>query len=153
MKTNFIKLSIVVFFLSFTSCSNDDEDASANETVALETKIYSNLYAPQTGGQGQPTSGAFTKFSFSENATVTSANWDIAFRGTTIIVNGGTAIGLTDEPSRTGKAAISVLSSTFNNVTTIPAAATFKQDESGSYAFSEPWYDYNSTTHIIAPKA
>lgn len=152
MKTNFIKLSIVVFFMSFASCNNDD-DVAIFETVTLETKTYSNLYAPQTGGQGQPTAGEFTKFSFSEDAIVTSDNWDIAFRGTTLIVNGGTEIGLTDEPARTGIAAVSVVSSTFDNVSTIPATNTFKQDEANTYAFSEPWYDYNSTTHIISPVA
>jgi hypothetical protein len=151
MKTNLIKLSIVVLFISFTSCSNDDDKSSG--TTTLETKMYSNLYAPQTGGQGQPTAGEFAKFSFADDAIVTSENWDIAFRGTTLIVNGGTEIGLTDEPTRTGIAAISTLSSTFDNVTTIPAATTFAQDEAGIYAFAEPWYDYNSTTHIISPVA
>lgn len=152
MKTNFIKLAVLVFFMSFTSCNNDD-DVSTVETVSLETKTYSNLYAPQSGGQGQPTSGEFTKFSFSEGAIVTSDNWDIAFRGTTLIVNGGTEIGLTDEPTRTGIAAVSVVTSTFDNLTTIPAVSTFKQDEAGAYAFSEPWYDYNAVTHIISPVA
>lgn len=152
MKTTFIKLSMVALFFSFTSCSNDDE-VLTNETATLKAKTYFNLHAPQSGGQGQPTAGAFAKFSFSENTTVTSDNWDIAFRGTTIIVNGGTEIGLTDEPSRTGIAAVSLLSSTFNNVTAIPSATSFAQDETGTYAFSEPWYDYNSTTHIISPKA
>ena len=116
MKTNFIKLAVLVFFMSFTSCNNDD-DVSIVETVSLETKTYSNLYAPQSGGQGQTTSGGFTKFSFSEGAIVTSDNWDIAFRGTTLIVNGGEAIGLTDEPTRTGDAAVSVVTSTFDNLT------------------------------------
>lgn len=151
MKINFITLSILALFMSFASCNNDDSNNS--ETHPLETKTFSNLYAPQTGGQGQPTAGEFTKFSFSENTTVTSTNWDIAFRGTTIIVNGGTAVGLTDEPTRTGEAAISTLTSTFENVITIPEASSFLQDGSGSYAFSEPWYNYNSTTHIISPKA
>jgi len=152
MKKTLIKLSAVLFFISFVSCSNDD-DSSNGGNEPLETITFSNLYAPQTGGQGQPTSGEFTKFSFSENATVTSDNWDIAFRGTTIIVNGGTAIGLTDEPTRTGDAAVSIVTSTFDAVTEVPAAATFAQDGTGTYAFSEPWYDYNPTTHIISPKA
>ena len=47
--------------LGFSSCSDDD----SNKTVALETKTVTNLSAQQTGGQGQPVGGAFTKFSFS----------------------------------------------------------------------------------------
>jgi hypothetical protein len=153
MKTNFFKLSILALFISFASCSNDDDAIPTTAPAALETKTFSNLYAPQSGGQGQPTAGEFTKFSFAENAVVTNDNWDIAFRGTTLIVNGGTEIGLTDEPTRTGIAAVSTLSSIFENVTTIPAAATFVQDGVGTYAFAEPWYDYNPTTHIILPVA
>lgn len=154
MNTKFIKLSIVALFISLASCSNDDDNnATPSETVVLETKTFSNLYAPQTGGQGQPTGGEFTKFSFSENAIVTNENWDIAFRGTTIIVNGGEEIGIADEPTRTGIAAISTVSGTFESVITIPAASTFTQDANAVYAISEPWYDYNSTTHIISPIA
>ena len=62
-----------------------------------------NLSAPQTGGQGQPIGGDFTKFSFSAGAITTSdTDWDIAFRGTTIAINGGAVTGTADEPTRNG---------------------------------------------------
>ena len=41
------------------------------------------------------------KFSFSEQKIVEDDNWDIALRGTTILVNGGFS-GSSDEPSRSG---------------------------------------------------
>jgi hypothetical protein len=44
------------------SCDKDD----TQKVVVLETKTVSNLPAPQTGGQGQPEGGPFTKFSFSK---------------------------------------------------------------------------------------
>jgi hypothetical protein len=69
----------------FTACSDDETTPAA---TALETKTFTNLHAPQTGGQGQPVGGAFTKFSFAQNAVVTDDSWDIAFRGTTLLVNG-----------------------------------------------------------------
>ncbi|MES2746785.1 MAG: HmuY family protein [Bacteroidota bacterium] len=154
MKTNFLKLSLLVFAVVATSCSNDDETP---ETVSLQTKTFSNLYAPQTGGQGQPVGGAFTKFSFSQDAVVTNDNWDVAFRGTTLIVNGGTQIGITDEPTRTGVGAVSIVSNTLDAVTTFPAAATFAQDGSATYAIptgsGNGWYNYNATTNIISPLA
>lgn len=149
MKSNFLKLSLLALVIFTASCSNDDNN---DATVVAETQTVSNLSAPQTGGQGSAASGAFTKFSFSENAVVTTDKWDIAFRGTTIIVNGGAKIGITDEPERTGQAAVSVVSGTFAGVTTIPDAATFKQDAATVYAFPS-WYDYNSSTHIITAKA
>lgn len=152
-KSNFFKS---VLFLSLSgllaSCSKEDTPT----VVELKTKTFSNLYAPQTDGAGAP-SGAFTKFSFSQNATVTNNSWDIAFRGTTIIVNGGSAIGITDEPTRTGIGAVSIVSNSLEKVTTIPSASTFKQDATKTYSIptgsGNGWYNYNSTTHIISPLA
>lgn len=154
MKTNFFKTSILALAVLITSCSKDDDTPQA---VALETKTVTNLYAPQTGGQGQPVGGVFTKFSFSENAIVTNDNWDIAYRGTTIIVNGGAPIGITDEPTRTGIGAISIVSGTFDTVTAFPASTTFKQDANATYAIptgsGNGWYSYNQATNIISPTA
>jgi len=155
-KSNFFKSVLLLSVFSFlASCSNDDENTP--ETVTLETKTFSNLYAPQTGGQGQPVGGAFTKFSFSQNSIVTDDSWDIAFRGTTIIVNGGTAIGITDEPTRTGSGAVSIVSNTLSEVITIPSESTFIQDGTNSYAIptgsGNGWYNYNSTTYIVSPIA
>lgn len=145
--------ALVVTFL--VSCNKDDDNF--RPTAPLTTKTFSNLPAPQTGGQGQPVGGQFTKFSFSQNKIVTDNSWDIAFRGTTIIVNGGAAIGITDEPARTGTAAVSIVSNTLSAVKTIPSAATFKQDGANSYAIptgsGTGWYNYNATTNIISPIA
>jgi hypothetical protein len=157
MKTNFLKLSILALTIFITSCSNDD-DKKEDTTPAVVTTKVSNLPAPQTGGQGQTVGGAFTKFSFSENKIVTNDNWDVAFRGTTIIVNGGTKVITTDadEPARTGSGAVSVVSGTFASVTAFPAAATFKADAASAYAFpsgADAWYNYDGATHIISAKA
>lgn len=152
--TKFLKLSLLAVVL-FTASCNSDEDTP--EAIVLETKTVSNLTAPQTGGQGQTVGGPFTKFSFSENAVVTNDNWDIAFRGTTIIVNGGTLIGIADEPARTGTGAVSIVSGTLNAITAIPAVATFAQDAALTYAIptgsGNGWYSYNQTTYIISPIA
>ncbi|MWB94577.1 hypothetical protein GON26_09395 [Flavobacterium sp. GA093] len=154
MKTNFLKLSFLALVLFTASCSSDDND---NTIPAVETIKVSNLNAPQTGGQGQPVGGEFTKFSFSENKVVTTDKWDVAFRGTTIIVNGGAKVGINDEPERTGSGAISIVSNTFASVTTFPAATTFAQDGAAVYAIptgsGNGWYTYDSTTHIISPIA
>lgn len=153
MNSNFFKLSILALVVLFSSCSDDD----SNKTVALETKTVSNLSAQQTGGQGQPVGGAFTKFSFSQNAVVTDNSWDIAFRGTTILVNGGSAIGITDEPARTGVGAVSIVTGTLASVTAFPLSTTFKQDATATYAIptgsGNGWYSYDQTTNIISPIA
>lgn len=155
LKLKLVKSVLLLSALSlFASCTKDKNEA---EEVVLETKTQQNLYAPQTGGQGLPVGGQFTKFSFSQNAIVTSDLWDIAFRGTTIIVNGGAAIGITDEPARTGIGAVSIVSNTLSGLTLIPDASTFKQDQASSYAIptgsDNGWYNYNSTTNLITPIA
>lgn len=140
---------VVISTLFLVSCSKDDQ------STTLETKSFSNLYAPQNGGQGQPASGQFTRFSFATNSIVTDNSWDIAFRGTTIIVNGGTKVGLTDEPDKTGTGAISIVSSTLDSVKTTPDVSTFKQDGTGIYAIptgsNNGWYNYNPNGHLITP--
>ncbi|WP_188049703.1 HmuY family protein [Flavobacterium sp. GP15] len=155
MRTNFLKLSLLALVIFTTSCSNDDKKEEL--VPAVITQKFTNLPAPATGGQGQPEGGAFTKFSFSENKIVTNDNWDVAFRGTVIIVNGGAKIGIVDEPNRTGNAAVSIVSGAFSTIKSIPLASTFKQDGAAIYAFPKSgdnaWYDYNSNTHIISSKA
>ena len=85
-------LTLAVLFIGFTSCSSDDDNSTTQ--LEVESQTITNLYAPQLGGQGQPTSGAFTKFDFATGQTTTSeTDWDIAFRGTSIIVNGGVTFG------------------------------------------------------------
>lgn len=150
--TSFFTIAIVAIFATFISCDKDD---APQKVVALETKTYSNLDAPQTGGQGQ-SGGPFTKFSFSENAIVTTDKWDIAFRGTSIIVNGGVKRN-DDEPTRTGVGAVSIVSGTLASVTAFPAANTFIPDATTTYAIptgsGNGWYSYNQTTNIISPIA
>ena len=94
---NKIKYFLLIFVF-FVSCSDDDDTI-----LPSISSTFTNLHAPQTGGMGQPIGGDFTKFNFSTGQITTDTqDWDIAFRGTTIIVNGGTKIGLNDEPNRRG---------------------------------------------------
>jgi len=145
-------LALLTLFIGFTSCSDDDTVS----LLAIESETVSNLHAPQTGGQGQPVSGAFTKFDFATGQTTTSdTNWDIAFRGTSIIVNGGTTLGTNDEPNRTGNAAVYIANGTMASVTNVDASL-FEQDSDTGYAIStgsgNSWYTYaGPPTHLITP--
>ncbi|WOD45126.1 HmuY family protein [Hwangdonia lutea] len=143
---------LFTLFIGFTSCSDDD----AKPLLEVESETVSNLHAPQTGGQGQPVSGAFTKFNFATGQTTTSdTDWDIAFRGTSIIVNGGTTLGTTDEPNRTGNAAVYITNGTMASVTSVDTSL-FEQDSDTGYAIStgsgNSWYTYaGPPTHLITP--
>ncbi|MBT8261117.1 MAG: hypothetical protein HKO92_06150 [Flavobacteriaceae bacterium] len=149
MKT--IKLfTLLVIFIGFTSCSDDDNDPVVLE---IESDTISNLYAPQDGGFGEPVSGDFTKFDFSTGATTTSTtDWDIAFRGTSIIVNGGMSSGATDEPERTGNAAAYFENSTLAGVASVNT--TLLEQDSVNGAVLSDWYTYSGPpTHSINPTA
>jgi hypothetical protein len=151
MKIKNVILGLVLSFGLF-SCSDDD---GLVPVAAVETETISNLHAPQTGGQGQPVGGNFTKFDFS-SGTVTNSetDWDIAFRGTTIAINGGEATGTNDEPERNGNAGAIIIDGTFDSVTTA-ADLNFSQDSTTGFAIStgsdNGWYNYNFMTNIVAP--
>lgn len=155
LRVIFFSLAIMVF----QSCTKEEvsEEDNNNSTKILETRIFHNLYAPQTGGGPDPAGGPFTKFSFSKNEITPGEDWDIAFRGTTILVNGGASIGITDEPSRTGNGAISILTNTLDDVKKIPESASFKQDGPGVYAVQtgsgKGWYSYDQNNNMISPIA
>ncbi|MCH2032565.1 MAG: HmuY family protein [Tenacibaculum sp.] len=153
--------TLMIISFVFTSCNDDNDDGS--NVLPVEAKTVTNLPALQTTDytQNPPvTSGTFTGFSFKTGTIVTDGTWDIAFRGTTILVNGGSKIGgLTDEPERTGTAALTTITGTFAETIVAPAdAASYTQDASGSYALptgsGNGWYTYaGSPTHLISPIA
>ncbi len=114
-----------------------------------------NLEAPQTGSQGEPAGGPFTKFSFETGAVTDSeTDWDIAFRGLQIAVNGGTVTGSADEPIRNGDAAASIETGTFADITSAEGLS-YAQDADGSYAIpsgsDNGWYNYNPATFTVTP--
>ncbi|MGB5820246.1 MAG: HmuY family protein [Saonia sp.] len=155
MKSMFKIVMLLFVAMAFTSCSDDDDEGPQLE--AVESKTASNIPAPQTGGQPSPDpiGGPFTKFSFATGAVTTDeTEWDIAFRGTRIAVNGGVATGTADEPVRNGNAGAFIATGTFASVTTAEGL-TFIQDADGAYAITplsdEGWYNYNPQVNIISP--
>ena len=144
-------LTLLAIFIGFSSCSSDDDDPVI---LQVESETVSNLYAPQIGGQGQgPKSGEFTKFNFATGtATTSTTDWDIAFRGTDIIINGGSSFGETDEPERSGNAAAYIAIGTMVSVNSIDTSL-LEQDSVNGYVLSN-WYTYaGEPTHAINPTA
>ncbi|WP_088341469.1 IPT/TIG domain-containing protein [Robiginitalea sediminis] len=121
----------------------------------LVAETFSNLEAPQTGSQGEPEGGPFTKFSFATGqVTESETEWDIAFRGTTLAVNGGAPTGTADEPERNGNGGAAIQDGTFAEITSAEGL-TFAQDAPGAYAIptgsGNGWYNYNPATFTINP--
>ena len=145
---------IAIATVVFTSCSSEEE--SNSEPIIANRAL--NIYAPvETDYTVNPPTeaGEFTKFSFSEGTTVTGENWDIAFRGTTILVNGGVEYGFTDEPIRTGDVSLAILTGAFSDIVEIPEGTQFTQDAEGTLALPKgSWYTYSGPpSHKISPVA
>ncbi|NOS56886.1 MAG: hypothetical protein HOP37_11610 [Cyclobacteriaceae bacterium] len=151
-----------VFLLTVFSCSNNDPSP-----VALTPVTYKNLnadYAPivftPTGEAVRPKqTNRFTFFSFLTGTLVNrtdsaTAKWDVAFRGTTIIVNGGT--------NRKGNAGVQLVDGAFEDLLTAPidGYSTDNQVDDRkpvptSYAIQDQsekgWYSFDPLTRLIAP--
>jgi hypothetical protein len=146
--------AVVVAFL-MVSCS--DEKTPEQQPQPLATKTVKNFAAPAGGGGGNYT-GDFAKFSFKTGAKTTGDDWDIAFRATQIIVNGGAKIeSINEEPNRTGNAAIAIVSNTLKDLKDAPADSEFKQDAKGAFGLTtgsgKGWYLYDPSNHTIKPAA
>lgn len=144
-------LFMAITFLGLSSCQEEETPT----LVPVQSVTFENLYAPQEGGQGQPVSGPFTKFNFETGNTTTSeTEWDIAFRGTTIIVNGGQSLGNADEPERTGNAGAYLATGTLSDITAVDVALISgdgPEDTAIPSGSGNSWYTYNPTTHLITP--
>ena len=143
----------VLFSVLFTSCDDaeelvSDDDTGGETSVELVEDTVENLFAPPestTYGQFGPVhSGDFVRFSFAEGGTTTSDDWDIAFRTTTVLVNGGTYTGLyTSEPERTGDAALLLVSGVYDDITDA-SDYELSQDVEGALALPKStWYSYS----------
>ena len=151
---NIQKLSIIALssIVLFASCKKDE--VTVKEPAKAET--VKDLAADPTtvSSTGQPVSaGKYTFFSF-KNGTLTSADsasnkWDVAFKGTTILTNGGT--------SGVGQGGASILNGIFDEIKEIPASVTFNQDTKTVLAIptgaGKGWYNYDAPNNIISPIA
>ncbi|WP_266362596.1 HmuY family protein [Tellurirhabdus rosea] len=105
---------------------------------------------PQTG-QSIGATGKFTLVSLKNGLQVPNSDsatnkWDIGFRATTLIVNGGKL--------RTGQGGAFIYTGTFDELKAVPAGTTFATDESSTQlaiptGSGKGWYNYANT--LISP--
>jgi len=145
-------LALSILFIGLYSCNSDDDETPLETT--LTTKRIENLHAPgdirsQTTGEIIQ-EGVFHYFSFStETEVLVTDNWDIAFKGSVIIVNSGV--------NGDTQAAATIITSTFDEITTAPDDADFSIDTAIANAIptgsGNGWYTFNMTTHLYTPIA
>ncbi|MFB6454621.1 HmuY family protein [Chitinophaga sp. Hz27] len=133
-------LGALALGLLFTACSKDDKKDNSPAPV-LTTTTVANLQADTAN------TGNYTLFSFADNKIIpnsdsATAKWDIGFKTTTIIVNGGV--------SGPGKAEAQIVTGVFNDLSAAPTTG-YSTDSIGAKYALKTWYSYNATTHIITP--
>jgi hypothetical protein len=123
MKTKLF-LSMLTIAIGFTACKKDSPDPVV-ETVITETVTELDAQADSTfnsGTMGLFHFGPYTKFSFSEGGIVADSaeNWDIAFRNSKILVNGGVGEPQDlEQPNRTGDAAAYIIDGEMGDITSV----------------------------------
>ncbi|MBI5372405.1 MAG: HmuY family protein [Sphingobacteriales bacterium] len=154
-------ISALALAVLFTACKKDKtitQPADPNAfNVSVSGKIVSvkNLPADTIVGLvgGQPVGvGKYSFFNLRTNTWVAntdsaSANWDLAFSGSTIRINAGTS-----GPAAGGAF---VWVGSFDNLATIPADSVFKTDNYPAYAITKGsgkgWYSYDGATNLLNP--
>ena len=157
MRHTFFAFSLIL--VAVLSCTKDDP-APATLTASTITNLPAD---PPSGGynpmNSQPigVTNKYTLFSFKAGAIVANAdsataNWDLGFNGTKIIVNSGT--------SGPGTAMAQVVAGIFGEITTAPEAGYLSDNKTAAPAFyaitrgsGNGWYNYDGATNVITPIA
>lgn len=155
-----LSVAIVASCSLLASCGEDDPTIDP-----VVSTTFADLSAdPGTGvnpNTGQPTgiTNKYTLFSFKTGAVVPNSDsattkWDVGFRRTTIIINGGT--------SGPGNAGAIVKTGLFDEIKEAPADGYVKDDKNAAAAanrFAIPtgsgngWYTYDAAANVIKPTA
>ncbi len=161
-------LTVVISFFTLTSCGGNDDEKPIEQkkcslSITTENGITTvrDLYAPSGEGSkgykpdGQK--GKFVKFDLDKGEITNSeTDWDIAFRWSTILINGGKKGTYDSEPERTSSVSAYITEKSFNEVTSVNTDL-FKQDEGvGKLAINDDVtsgkgvWSYSLQTHIVS---
>jgi len=150
----FLRFSTLVLLVAaLAACDNGDPDDNPDP---IQAEVVNDLAAdPITGfdpNTGQPIgANRFTFYSLREdrfvpNADSASTEWDLGFKGTEIIVNGGV--------SGPGEGAALVWTGAFEDLTEAPADGYATDTEEGNAiptGSGNGWYNYNPQVNLVTP--
>ena len=157
MKTK-IFLPVLTIAIAFVGCT---KDSPSPETVISTTITELDASDYLINFTDTSLSGEFVRFSFADSTVVTgdNNNWDVAFRGTTIIVNGGESSNV-DQPDRTGNSAVYIADGTMQSVAEVDATLLAKDNTTSpaiidDFGFTgNGWCNYSGPPHhIVSPIA
>jgi hypothetical protein len=146
-------LLLLLLLPGWMGCDSTDDEDTPEPAITL---TVADLAADPTTGR-DPNTGApisanrYTFYSLRENRIVANTDsattqWDVAFKGTTLLVNGGT--------SGPGQGGAQVMTAVFEEVTEAPASG-WNVDNGTTFAIpsgsGNGWYNYNPATMVISP--
>jgi len=146
-------LMTALLLLLGTGC--DSDPAAEDIFPPPEVTLVEDLEADPFVGfapDGRPVgTGRFTFFNLRDNhmmaaADSASTDWDVAFRGTTILINGGT--------SGPGQGAAQVVDGVFEEITEAPADGWQVDGAQGPAILDgsgNGWYNYNPAQMTVSP--
>ena len=149
-----LNLFLSLIILLFASCEKSSNNNIIDEKVIQFVELNASQY--EVNILDSLVTGKFEKFSFSEGDTVTHENWDVAFSGTTIIVNGGASYNV-GQPERVGNAAVYIATGIMSDIRTVDLTKLEQDNASGpaiidDLGISEQgWASYDMSTHILSP--
>ncbi len=156
----FALFSLFSLFL-FTSCEKSSTEEilwwHGADVVELDASDF-ELNIADTSATGN-----FVKFSFLEGSIVAHDKWDVAFRGTSLIINGGEKAH-NDQPDRTGDAAIYIATGSMVEINSVDTNRLLQDNSSGSAILNnimiddlgvsgQGWASYSFSTHLFSPRA
>ena len=152
-----LSLFLSLIILLFASCEkSSNNDIIIDEDVITFVELNASQY--DVNILDSLVTGKFEKFSFSEGDTVTHENWDVAFSGTTIIVNGGASYNV-GQPERVGNAAVYIATGIMSDIRTVDLTKLEQDNASGPAIIDdlgvpppgEGWASYDMGAHILSP--
>ena len=117
MKTK-VFLSVLTIAIVFVGCTKDSPDPETVITATITELDAQALVMPNPPPAPPTITGDYTKFSFAEGTVVEGDDWDVAFRSTSIIFNGGVASN-SSQPNRTGNAAVYIIDGTMESISSV----------------------------------
>ena len=151
-----LSLFLSLIILLFASCEKSSNNNIIDEKVIQFVELNASQY--EVNILDSLVTGKFEKFSFSEGDTVNHDNWDVAFSGTTIIVNGGDSYNV-NQPERTGNAAVYIATGVMSDIKIVDINKLEQDNASGPAIIDDlgisgdGWASYDMSTHIISPIA
>ena len=151
-----LSLFLSLIILLFASCEKSSNNNIIDEKVIQFVELNASQY--EVNILDSLVTGKFEKFSFSEGDTVSHDNWDVAFSGTTIIVNGGDSYNV-NQPERIGNAAVYIAIGVMSDIKTVDVGKLTQDNELGPAIIDDlgisgqGWASYNHESHILSPIA